>query len=73
MSNNAGKTGVQCKLCGDRLFSWHVHDFKWCSCQKTAVDGGDDYLRVCGSDNELIEYDKELDAERAGKTTKEAS
>ena len=43
--------GVQCGACGDRIFSWSVHDFRECSCKKTFVDGGREYLRYGGTDD----------------------
>ena len=54
---------IQCKYCGDIIESRHVHDFKFCSCGKCAVDGGHDYLRRCFITSEkedfveLSEYD----------------
>ena len=36
---------IKCKHCGDIIESTHVHDFKWCSCGKVAVDGGHYYLK----------------------------
>lgn len=41
-------TGVVCLKCGDFIWSRARHDFHWCSCQSTAIDGGFDYMRVCG-------------------------
>lgn len=40
-------TKVKCGMCGDEIESKHQHDFVWCSCGETFVDGGDAYLR-CG-------------------------
>lgn len=38
--------GVQCNHCNKRMFSFHVHDFKYCGCKaETFVDGGTNYLR----------------------------
>lgn len=38
--------GVRCPDCKARLFSWHVHDFKYCECGSGVfVDGGREYLR----------------------------
>lgn len=54
------KLGVECRLCGDQIFSLHRHHFKWCKCKKTFVDGGDDYLR-CGGDVFPITIKKNLD------------
>jgi hypothetical protein len=30
------------------LDSWYVHDFKWCCCGSSFVDGGDAYARYGG-------------------------
>lgn len=38
---------IKCKFCGDIIESTHVHDFKFCSCGKCAVDGGHYYLKRC--------------------------
>ena len=42
------KNAIRCKYCGDIIESTNCHDFKRCSCQRCAVDGGLDYLRRCG-------------------------
>ena len=39
---------VQCLRCLDIIESVSVHDFKYCSCGKVAVDGGKCYLRRVG-------------------------
>lgn len=39
------KNAIRCKHCGDVIESTSVHDFKFCSCQTVAVDGGHDYLK----------------------------
>ena len=39
---------IKCKKCGDIIESYHVHDFKWCSCKSVAIDGGREYLRRLG-------------------------
>lgn len=39
---------AECVLCGHVLRSWHVHDYRTHSCQKSIwfmVDGGRDYIR----------------------------
>ena len=38
-------SAVICKACGDTIFSRAHHDFHYCSCGKTFVDGGFDYIR----------------------------
>lgn len=40
---------IKCNKCGDIIESFNRHDFKFCSCQSVAVDGGHDYLRRCGN------------------------
>lgn len=42
------KNAIRCLKCGDVIESTSVHDFKFCSCQACAVDGGHEYLRRCG-------------------------
>jgi len=38
---------VKCKLCGDIIESKHIHDFKWCKCKETFIDGGNSgYIRT---------------------------
>lgn len=36
---------VRCNRCFDVIESTHVHDFKFCSCESVAVDGGLHYLK----------------------------
>ena len=53
---------IQCLKCGDVIESFDVHDFKYCSCESCAVDGGKEYLRRLGDENnwkELSEFNKE--------------
>lgn len=53
---------IKCKKCGDIIESYHVHDFKWCSCKSVAVDGGREYLRRLGNpeDYEELSYHIQL-------------
>ncbi len=44
---------IQCPKCKTIIFSLHRHDFQWCSCGATALDGGFDYQRVTGK--EIVE------------------
>lgn len=39
---------IKCLKCNDIIKSYHVHDFKWCSCKNIFIDGGDEYLRYGG-------------------------
>ncbi len=36
------------RKCGDIIESTSLHDFKFCSCEACAVDGGKEYLRRIG-------------------------
>ena len=53
MRNEEG-TGIQCPKCLDKLYSEHVDDFKYCSCEYCFVDGGKDHLRYGGGEIALI-------------------
>jgi hypothetical protein len=46
---------IQCKKCGDIIESKTEHDFKYCSCQSVAVDGGKEYLKRLGNKEDIIE------------------
>ena len=53
---------IKCKKCGDVIESTYRHDFKSCKCGAVAVDGGKDYLRRIGYEEdyeELSEVEKE--------------
>lgn len=39
------RNAIKCNHCGDVIESTHIHDFKWCSCQTVAVDGGKEYCK----------------------------
>ena len=36
---------LKCKKCSDTIFSRAQHDFHYCSCGATFVDGGFEYIR----------------------------
>lgn len=40
---------IKCLKCGDIIYSRSRHDFRWCSCESCAVDGGFDYLKIVGN------------------------
>ena len=40
---------IKCRRCKSVVESKFTHDFKWCRCEKVAVDGGKDYLKRTGS------------------------
>ena len=46
---------IKCKHCGDIIESTSVHDFKFCSCGKVAIDGGKCYLKRTGNPKDLEE------------------
>jgi hypothetical protein len=39
---------IRCKICDTKIESRHRHDFKYCSCGQTFIDGGTDYVRYGG-------------------------
>lgn len=43
---------IKCKKCGDVIESTYRHDFKMCSCEAVGVDGGHDYLRRIGKEED---------------------
>ena len=44
---------IQCPVCKKMIYSLYGHDFQYCPCGKTALDGGFDYRRVMGE--EIVE------------------
>ena len=48
---------IKCKQCGDVIHSKHRHDFVSCKCGLVAVDGGDDYCKICGYIDNVIFID----------------
>jgi hypothetical protein len=54
---------LQCKLCGDTIYSRARHDFRPCSCDNCFVDGGFDYFRAGAKNLKEIEaVEIEVDA-----------
>ena len=39
------QNAIICNSCGDIITSRYRHDFKYCSCGKVSVDGGQSYLK----------------------------
>lgn len=39
------RNSAKCLDCGDEIESTSRHDFRFCSCENIAVDGGKDYIR----------------------------
>lgn len=50
MANVKPHYGVKCNTCKEVIFSEYRHDFKYCGCGDTFVDGGTDYLRTGWAD-----------------------
>ena len=48
-----GIAKIKCKKCGDIIESLSHYDFRKCTCESCAVDGGDDYLRVLGKEEDF--------------------
>lgn len=46
---------IKCKKCGDIIESKSTNDLKRCSCEAVAVDGGTEYLKRIGNENDYIE------------------
>jgi hypothetical protein len=51
---------IECLKCGDKPFSAHRHDFKYCKCKAVAVDGGTSYLRRIGNPSDRKELSLEV-------------
>lgn len=45
MKRRIKRNAIKCNHCGDVIESVHVWDFKWCSCETVAVDGGKEYCK----------------------------
>ena len=46
---------IKCKKCGDIIESKSTNDYKRCSCGAVAVDGGKDYLKRIGTEEQYEE------------------
>jgi len=49
------RNAVRCKICGGVIESRSTHDLVKCSCGACAVDGGFEYLRRLGHENDWEE------------------
>jgi len=47
------RNSAKCKKCHDEIESTHVHNFVRCSCGAIAVDGGNEYLRRIGNEEDI--------------------
>lgn len=50
---------IKCKKCGDVIESKSRHDFVWCSCKSTGIDGGKDYVKVSGNPDDIEWVDED--------------
>ena len=46
---------IKCKKCGDIIESKSINDYKKCSCGAVAVDGGKNYLKRMGDEENYEE------------------
>ena len=46
---------IKCKKCGDIIESKSTNDYKKCSCGAVAIDGGNDYLKRIGNEEDYEE------------------
>ena len=53
---------LRCLRCGDEIQSKSVHDFKRCKCGAIFIDGGDEYTRWGGFEEDWEWVEEEKDA-----------
>ena len=46
---------IKCKKCGNIIESKSTNDYKRCSCGTVAIDGGKDYLKRIGNEEDYEE------------------
>ena len=46
---------IKCKKCGDIIESKSANEYKRCSCGAVAIDGGKDYLKRIGNEEDYEE------------------
>jgi hypothetical protein len=51
--NRLIRNAAQCLRCNDIIESKHRHDFVWCKCGAVAVDGGLEYARRVGKQEDM--------------------
>lgn len=56
-----GGPKIQCNICNDIIQSMSRHDFVRCSCGAIAIDGGDDYIKICGDMLNITFLEEELE------------
>ena len=55
---------IKCKKCGNIIESRSTNDYKRCSCGAVAVDGGTEYLKRIGNENDYLELSISKDNNR---------
>lgn len=53
---------IKCPDCKDIVYSRSRHDFRWCSCQAVAIDGGLDYMKITFTNQLPERLEIEVDA-----------
>ena len=53
---------ARCNKCDDIIYSRHRHDFVQCKCGAIAVDGGMDYLRRLGHNEDISDRSLRIDS-----------
>lgn len=52
---------VQCLKCNDIIESKHRHDYQRCSCDAIMTDGGTDYIRRGGNQEDMLDLSVYID------------
>lgn len=56
-------TAIQCKKCKAIVYSRTTHDMRTCPCGAVSIDGGREYVRICGDyDGYILIYNFEVKA-----------
>jgi hypothetical protein len=61
---------VQCYKCKDIIWSRAGHDFRWCTCESVAIDGGRHYTKIIGDPGSYMlidDYEVGITADEAHK------
>ena len=54
---------VKCLICNHVIYSRHRHDFRYCPCKNTAIDGGFDYVKISGENWEGTDIEIDVSKE----------
>jgi len=55
---------IKCKKCNDIVYSRARHDFRLCSCESVAIDGGFDYCKISANPGEYELIELEVNASK---------